>query len=611
MAIWMLIDALLIAGAMILGFWLRFEGTIPPRTVPILWRTVLLALGVKIPVLFAFRAYRISWRHVGLGDLVGTGTACIVGTSMLATLLYLLHGIPLWGGVPRSILGIDLAFCLLAVVGARMSRRVVALALTRTRSQGQRALVVGGGNAGAELVRTLESDSTYAVVGILDDDPAKRGFRIRGVPVLGVRESMAQAVRRYRIASVLIAVPSAPPAMIRETIEQARRAGISDIKIIPPLSELYSGRVSSAELRSVRPEDLLRREPIHIDATLIKRYLEGRTVLVTGAAGSIGSELCRQSLRFGASRLIALDFNETGLFYLESELSRVFGERKIEVLIADVRDGEQMKRILHQTAPHVVYHAAAYKHVPLMEAFPGEAVKTNVFGTQNVLGAACEAGCDAFVMISTDKAVNPTSVMGTTKRVAEMIVRARAKETGTRCTAVRFGNVLGSRGSVLRTFQEQVAQRRPVTVTHPEMKRYFMVTSEAVQLVLQAGVIGRNGQVLVLDMGEPVSIVELARDVIRFYGLEPDVDLPIVFTGLRPGEKLFEELLTAEEGSDATTSERVFVARLAEPASSWREQLACLREAAVASDSEGVGRHLASLVPSYLPFNELADPGAE
>ncbi|GAF68757.1 unnamed protein product, partial [marine sediment metagenome] len=350
--------------------------------------------------------------------------------------------------------------------------------------------------------------------------------------------------------------------MLRETVEQARHAGISDIKIVPRLSELYSGRVTSGELRSVRPEDLLRRDPVRIDATLIERYLEGRTVLVTGAAGSIGSELCRQSLRFGASRLVALDFNETGLFYLERELTRLFGDREVEAVIADVRDAAEMRRILHEASPQVVYHVAAYKHVPLMEAFPAEAVKTNVFGSQNVLTAACEVKCDAFVMISTDKAVNPTSVMGATKRVAEMIVRLQANATGTRCTAVRFGNVLGSRGSVLRTFQEQVEQRCPVTITHPDMKRYFMVTSEAVRLVLQAGVVGESGQVMVLDMGEPVRILDLARDVIRFYGLEPDVDLPIVYTGLRPGEKLFEELLRAEEGTDSTTHEKVFVARL-------------------------------------------------
>ena len=600
----MAIDALLIACAMALAFWLRFEGNLPAQMMPVLWRAIALAVGIKILVLYVFRVYRVSWRHVGLGDLMTVGAACVVGTSMLAAVLLVLQSVPSWLGVPRSILGIDLAFCFLALGGVRMSRRILVLSVKRTRLRGVRALLVGAGDAGAELLRTMESDPTYVVLGVLDDDPAKAGFRIRGIPVLGRLDEMQQRVQQNQIASVLIAMPSSSPGALRSAVEQARKAGVSDIKIIPPLSELYSGRVTIKELRTVRPEDLLRRDSIRIDTSTVERYLEGQTVLVTGAAGSIGSELCRQSLRLGASRLIALDFNETGLFYLDNELQRLLGDREFEVKLADVRDLAEMRRIMCKISPHVVYHAAAYKHVPMMEAFPAEAVKTNVFGSQNVLAAACEAGCDAFVMISTDKAVNPTSVMGTTKRVAEMIVRLRANIAGTRCAAVRFGNVLGSRGSVLRTFQEQVEERRSVTVTHPDMKRYFMVTSEAVQLVLQAGVIGKNGQVLVLDMGEPVQIVDLAGDVIRFYGLEPDVDVPIVYTGLRPGEKLFEELLTAEEGSDATTNERVFVARLAEPDPAWSDQLDELRDAANAADGTEVRRLLGELVPSYEPSGE-------
>jgi len=602
----MAIDALLIAGTMAVAFWLRFEGAVPAQMLSVLWRTIMLAVGIKILVLFAFRVYQVSWRHVGLGDLMTMGAACVVGTSMLAAVLLVLQSVPSWIGVPRSILGIDLAFCLLALGGVRMSRRILVLTVKKTRLRGVRALLVGAGDAGAELLRTMESDPTYAVLGVLDDDPAKVGLRIRGVPVLGRLDKMEQSVRQHQITSVLIAMPSASPRALRSAVEQARKAGVSDIKIIPPLSELYSGRVTIRELRTVRPEDLLRRDSVRIDTSTVKRYLDGQTVLVTGAAGSIGSELCRQSLRFGASRLVALDFSETGLFYLDGELQRMLGDREIEVMLADVRDPAEMRRIMCEISPHVVYHAAAYKHVPMMEAFPAEAVKTNVFGSQNVLAAACEAGCDAFVMISTDKAVNPTSVMGTTKRVAEMIIRLRANIVGTRCAAVRFGNVLGSRGSVLRTFQEQVEERKPVTVTHPDMKRYFMVTSEAVQLVLLAGVIGKNGQVLVLDMGEPVRIVDLAGDVIRFYGLEPDVDVPIVYTGLRPGEKLFEELLTAEEGSDATTSERVFVARLAEPDPAWSDRLAELRDAASAADGAEVRCLLGELVPSYAPTGEEA-----
>jgi len=592
------IDSALCASAMALAFWLRFEGAVPTQMVSVLWRMIVLAIGIKIPVLFAFRAYQVSWRHVGLGDLVGVSAACIVGTSMLATAVHLLRDFPLWSSVPRSILGIDLALCLLAISGVRLSRRIFVHTLSGPRKEGVRTLVVGAGDAGAELLRALEADASYFVVGLLDDDPAKAGTRIRGVRILGGASQMAGTVRRLHIVTVLIAMPSANPATIRETIEVARAAGIQDVKIIPQLSELYTGIVTTSDLRDVRPEDVLRRDPVHVDASGISKYITGRMALVTGAAGSIGSELCRQLLRFGAQRLVALDFNETGLFYLESDLRQQFPDRDVRVVVADVRDAEQVKRILMREKPYAVYHAAAYKHVPMMELFPCEAVKTNVEGTRNVLRAACNAKADAFVLISTDKAVRPTSVMGTTKRMAELLVRDQASD-GTRCMTVRFGNVLGSRGSVLKTFQDQVEARQPVTVTHQDIERFFMVTSEAVQLVLQAGVLGQSGQVLVLDMGKPVRIVELAEDVIRFYGLEPHVDLPIVFTGLRPGEKLFEELLTSEEGSEATSHKQLSIARLERPTPEWLAALSQLTSVADEGDDAAAMKLLHELVPQY------------
>ncbi|MFC2108590.1 SDR family NAD(P)-dependent oxidoreductase [Candidatus Bipolaricaulota bacterium] len=592
------IDALLIAGAMALAFCLRFEGAVPGQMVPILWRTIVLAVGIKISVLFAFRAYQISWRHVGLGDLVTTGAACIVGTAVLTAFVYLIRDVPLWSAVPRSILGIDFALCLLAISGVRLSRRMFVHTLTRTRSQGRRALVVGAGDAAAELLRILESDSSYAVIGILDDDPAKAGLRVRGIAVLGGCELMTQIVRRHRIASILIAMPSAPPEALRKTVEAARETGIQDVKIIPQLSELYTGIGSTSVLREVRPEDVLRRDPVHVDSQSVSSYIAGRTALVTGAAGSIGTELCRQLLGFGAECLIALDFNETGLFYLKADLSQRFPDRDVRVVVADVRDADQIERILWAEKPYAVYHAAAYKHVPMMEAFPCEAVKTNVGGTRNVLHAARSSGADAFVLISTDKAVNPTSVMGTTKRIAELLVRDQQSEA-TRCMTVRFGNVLGSRGSVLKTFQDQVEARQPITVTHPDMTRFFMVTSEAVQLVLQAGVIGESGQVLVLEMGTPVKIVDLAKDVIRFYGLEPDEDLPIVFSGTRPGEKLYEELFTVEEGAEATSHKRILSARMEKPAQDWLALLSQLTAVADAGDDAAVMQQLRELVPEF------------
>jgi FlaA1/EpsC-like NDP-sugar epimerase len=592
------IDLFFILAAMALAYWLRFEFRIPASQLATLWQSLALAAGVKIPVFFAMRVYRFNWRNIGLGELAQTAMACVAGTGVLAVLELVLQNAAAWRAMPRSVLGIDLALCLLAILGVRVSRRLILQNFSPARKRGKRALVVGAGDAGSELIRALEMDDAYAVVGVLDDDPCKHGQTVRGAPVLGGRAALPREIERRQAVSVLIAMPSALPGVIRETIDLARSAGIEDVKIIPQLSELYAGIVTTSALRDVGPEDVLRREPVRVDSAGISGYVNGRTVLVTGAAGSIGTELCRQLLRFGASRLIALDFNETGLFYLQGDLGQLFPDRDVRVVVGDVRDASYMERMMDVERPFAVYHAAAYKHVPMMETFPCEAVKTNIEGTRNVLHAACRAGADAFVLISTDKAVNPTSVMGSTKRVAELLVRGH-DATSTRCLTVRFGNVLGSRGSVLKTFQDQVEARQPVTVTHPDMERFFMVTSEAVQLVLQASVIGRSGQVLVLDMGAPVRIVQLAEDVIRFYGLEPQVDLPIVYTGMRPGEKLFEELFTPEEGAEATSHERLTIARLAPPTQEWLQSLAWLTEAAHGGADAAVMAQLHALVPPY------------
>ncbi|MCK4570686.1 polysaccharide biosynthesis protein [Candidatus Bipolaricaulota bacterium] len=592
------VDGLIVLSSMMIAYWLRFEFRIPASISVTIWRALTLAVVIKIPILLIFRVYRFSWRNIGLGELSQTAMACASGTAVLATVELVFRDVQYWVTMPRSILGIDLAICLLAILGVRVSRRLLIHAFGKTRKLGKRTLVVGAGDAGSELIRALEMDDSYAVVGLLDDDPAKSGLSIRGVNVTGTLAELDREITRLKAVSVLIAMPSAPPHVIRETIELARSAGIQDVKIIPQLSELYAGIVTTSVLRDVCPEDVLRRDPVRVDTNGISSYIMGRTALVTGAAGSIGTELCRQLLKFGASRLVALDFNETGLFYLESDLNQRFPDRDVRVVVADVRDTEQIERILRNEKPYAVYHAAAYKHVPMMEAFPCEAVKTNIEGTRNVLRSSCRVDADAFVLISTDKAVSPTSVMGTSKRIAELMVRDQ-ESTQTRCMTVRFGNVLGSRGSVLKTFQDQVEARQPITVTHPDMERFFMVTSEAVQLVLQASVIGQSGQVLVLDMGKPVRIVELAEDVIRFYGLEPNVDLPIVFSGIRPGEKLFEELMTAEEGSEATSHKQLSIARMERPTADWLTALSQLVMDARGGDDAAVMQLLRELVPQF------------
>ncbi len=607
------LDAVLVAGALALSFWLRFDAAIPRGAVSVLCLCLPIACATKVVVFFFFRLDRLSWKHIGTREVSLMAVATAAGSATLALLLFLLRELHVLAWFPRSILAIDLALTFLAVAGVRFSRRLLdELAVRPAASRAaknRRALIVGAGDAGAQLAHALEQEKGGAirVVGFLDDNPHKHGAVLHGIPVLGSRADLLHVSKQLEVSSLLIAMPSAPRAVVRETVALAREAGLQDIRIVPDLAELTTRQITTAELRVLEPSDVLQREEVTIDERPILRFLGGKQVLVTGAAGSIGSELCRQVLRFGASRLVAVDQNETGLFDLEADLRRRFPESDVAMVVGDVRDRERMMALISREAPAVVYHAAAYKHVPMMELYPCEAVRTNVEGTQNVLDAARAAGCEAFVLISTDKAVNPSSIMGATKRVAEMLARDGA-ENSTRSLAVRFGNVLGSRGSVLCTFQNQVEARQAVTVTHPAMERYFMVTSEAVQLVLEASAVGRHGQVLVLDMGKPVKIVDLARDVIRFYGLEPDVDVPIVYTGVRPGEKLFEELLTAEEGTEKTDFERLSVARLQEPPAAWRDDVAQLLRCAHGENADGVRDALRRLVPAYQATTPTSPP---
>jgi FlaA1/EpsC-like NDP-sugar epimerase len=387
---------------------------------------------------------------------------------------------------------------------------------------------------------------------LIDDDTAKRGTYVHGLRVLGGRELIPQAVHTLGIEEVIIAIPSALPSAIREFVKYSRGAGVKRIKVLPGIDELLTTRVAHQAIRDVKMEDLLGRDLVRLESDRMRRFLTGKTVLVTGAGGSIGSELARQLADMEAVQLILLDCHESAIFELQGELSRNAHPSAIQYMIADIRDGDKIRRIFGQCRPNVVYHAAAYKHVPLMEVHADEAVRTNVFGTLTVAEAALEYGCQAFVLISTDKAVSPASVMGSTKRVAEMVTRALNDRGRTRFMAVRFGNVIGSRGSVIPVMQEQIRLGGPVTVTHPDMTRYLMSTREAVALVLQASATDQSHEVLVLDMGEPVRIFELAQELIRLSGFEPDRDIPIVFTGIRPGEKLHEVLETSDEPLERT-----------------------------------------------------------
>lgn len=457
-------------------------------------------------------------------------------------------------------------------------------------------LIIGAGEAGRMVLREVRghSELNLRVAGFVDDDPAKSGQAIDGVPVLGGKDAIPAAVAREQVGLVIIAIPSAPGRVIRAMVSACAGARV-EVRIVPGIFEIIAGEVRLNQIREVKVEDLLGRETVRVESGPL---VQGKRVLVTGAAGSIGSELCRQILRGGPEKLTGLDCGETEMFYLDHELgvNPAWCGR-----IGDIRDESRLQVVFAAAKPHLVFHAAAYKHVSMMETNPGEAVKTNVFGTRAVLRAAVRAGVERFVFISSDKAVNPTSVMGATKRVAERLVLHTALHKPLKCAVVRFGNVLASRGSVVNIFRRQIEQGGPVTVTHPEALRYFMTVAEAAQLVIQAGAMGERGEIFLLEMGDPINITDLARNMITLCGLEPDEEIKIAYTGLRPGEKLKEELLTAGEGTTPTAHPKIYLAqpeRLTRDLDAEIEKLA--RHTRV-GDEPDITRCLAELVPGFIP----------
>ncbi|GBF33839.1 UDP-N-acetylglucosamine 4,6-dehydratase [Desulfocucumis palustris] len=517
----------------------------------------LLITIIYIAFFYLFNLYNRVWAYASTSELVAIVQAVTLGSFGTIALTYFTY----WP-LPRSVVIMQWAFTIILIGGSRLAWRVyVEQRKTNGCKAGRRALIIGAGDAGAMVTREFKGHKlNIRPVGFIDDDPNKQRLTVLGLPVLGNREAIPQVVKKLNVDLIIIAMPSVSTAVIREFVEICRETG-AEMKILPGMYQIIDGHVSVNHLRPVQLEDLLHREPVRVDLEEVAGYLRGETVLITGAGGSIGSELCRQVSLFGPQKLILFGHGENSIHKIWLELEESFKGIPLEIEIADVRDRSKVNYIFEKHRPGVVFHAAAHKHVPLMELHPDEAVKTNITGTLNVSDAADRVGVKVFVMISTDKAVNPSSVMGATKRMAELIIQNKNRVSNTIFTAVRFGNVLGSNGSVVPIFQRQIANGGPVTVTHPEMKRYFMTIPESVQLVIQAGAMAEGGEVFVLDMGEPVKIVDLAKDMIKFSGLEPEKDIQITFTGVRPGEKLFEELLTAEEGSRATKHKRIFIAR--------------------------------------------------
>ncbi|WP_094603875.1 UDP-N-acetyl-alpha-D-glucosamine C6 dehydratase [Sporomusa silvacetica DSM 10669] len=553
-----MMDMVIVAAAPFIALFLRFEGAVEQNYYSLFLSFLPGIILLRLLTFYAFGLYHRLWRYASISELLAIISAVSISSLFITIYMYATGA-----NIPRSIPFLNWIIVILLIGGSRLCIRVLHFIRTNNNRQDTRTLIVGAGDAGAMIAREIGQRyyDTKKLVGFIDDDTYKVKRSLFGATVLGNRQDIECIVNKYQVNEIIIAIPSLKGAELRAIVQVCKLTGCK-VKTVPGIYELIDGKVTLQQLRDVDLEDLLRREPVNLDLDQIASYIRGKRVLVTGAGGSIGSELCRQLTKLEPSQLILLGKGENSIYEIDRELREKHGNLKLEPIIADVRDASRINQLFDRFRPQVVFHAAAHKHVPLMEAQPEEAVRNNVFGTKNVAEAACRTDTEMFIMISTDKAVNPTSVMGATKRVAELIVQSMNGKGRTRFSAVRFGNVLGSRGSVIPLFRRQIAKGGPITITHPEMKRYFMTIPEATQLVLQAGSMAQGGEVFVLDMGEPVKIVDMARDLIELSGLVPGKDVEIKYTGLRPGEKLFEELLTAEEGTSSTRHEKIYVANL-------------------------------------------------
>jgi FlaA1/EpsC-like NDP-sugar epimerase len=598
----------LIVSCGVLAFLLRFDLTIPGRYREHLGTALAVWVIVKLVVFFSFRLDREWWRYISVQQLFRLAIANCVASAVSAVVL--LYAVP--AGFPRSIYFIDAFFCFAVMAGARLAVRL-AFDFSDFRSTGdreKRALIYGAGEAGVALLRELKQNPghDYHVLGFIDDDRRKDGIKVLNVEVLGDGASLVRVARERAIDHVLIAVPSATGESMTSILEHCQAAGVA-YKTVPGLGEIIHGSAPMGRIRDVAVEDLLGRPPNQLEGDKIAGKLRGRVVMVTGAGGSIGSELCLQIARFAPAAIVGFDIAETPLFETENEMRRTFPDVRFHPEIGSIQQVERLNEVFAAHSPSVVYHAAAYKHVPMMESQVFQAVENNIIGTANVAAAAAEHHVEDFVMISTDKAIRPTSVMGATKRMAELLVRSRNKG-GTKFVSVRFGNVLGSNGSVVPIFKRQIREGGPVTVTHPDMRRYFMTIPEACQLVLQASTMGNGGEIFVLDMGEPVKIADLANKLIMLSGLRPGEDIAVEFTGVRAGEKLCEELSSSGEDTLATYHEkvRIFAGSSLAPDQLWH-CLALLEGACETRDVGGLILTLKEFVPEYNPSADVLRRG--
>ncbi|MHB1014755.1 MAG: polysaccharide biosynthesis protein [Desulfurivibrionaceae bacterium] len=609
------VDLLLLVAAHLLAYAIRFDGTVfSPGKLTKISIVLPLLLPLKLVLFFLFGVYRGMWRYTSLADLLNILKACVVAGFITLGGILLLNR---FEGFSRSVFVLDALLTFVFIGGFRVSLRLAcqtAFCLPffqedpRKRQRRKRLLIIGAGDAAEKVMREINDNKAlpYLVAGFLDDQTAKIGQQIHGVPVLGLIADISEYVFKTKAQEVLIAIPSASRDQMQRIVELCRACEIP-FKTLPGLGELINDKVSIKAIRDVSVKDLLGRPPVRLELEEIGEILAGKTVLVTGAGGSIGSELCRQIVRFLPSTLILMDAGEENLYKIEMELLHEYGFTNYVALLGKVQDKSLLEVLFPHYRPTVVFHAAAYKHVPMVERNPWEGVYNNIFAAKRLMEASVRYGVGQFILISTDKAVRPTNVMGATKRMTEILMqgfceKARLAGAGTRFMAVRFGNVLGSSGSVVPLFRRQIELGGPVTVTHPDMTRYFMSIEEASQLILQAATMGEGGEIFILEMGTPVRIGQMARDLIQLCGKEPDTEIEIIYTGLRPGEKMYEELITEGEGIVGTGHEKIMVLRgKGASLEDLHESLENLKQFASTHDAEGIKAELGKVIPEYTP----------
>lgn len=603
-------DLIMVALAWLLAYLIRYNFALSGEQWPILWKSLAVVTLVQGLVSWRFGLYRGVWRFASIPDLWNIIRAVLLGALAAGLALFLVNRLE---NIPRTSL---ILYPLLAVFLLGAPRAMYRMWKDHSlnfhkAANRKRVLIIGAGRAGEMLARDMRRDDDYFPVGFLDDSPLWLGAKVHGLPVLGAVDALATVAEEHAVDIVVIAIPSASTAQMRRVVEHCEQAGVP-FRTLPRMSGLFSKQPTMREVREVAIEDLLGREQVLLDWRGISGALAGKTVLVTGAGGSIGSELCRQIARLGPGKLIAFERCEFNLYSIELELRHSFPELSLAAQLGDVTDQIAVDHVLQTHRPQMVFHAAAYKHVPLLQGQPREAVRNNVLGTRVMALAADKIGCETFVMISTDKAVRPTNVMGATKRAAELFCQALSRRSSMCLITVRFGNVLGSAGSVVPLFQKQIDAGGPVTVTHPEMTRYFMTIPEACQLIMQAGMMGKGGEIFVLEMGQPVKIAYLAEQMIRLSGRIPGKDIKIVFSGMRPGEKLYEELFYEQERLDKTGHDKILLAQSA-PAD-WERLtrlLDAMEQACRGYDDEAQRRLLRDMVPEMSEFSQDEFPPAK